>query len=139
MVVEQGYLFVRNFHRCCLITLDFSTMDYSQTRAVSSDNRLMVAIRIVIRQEFATALTSANPKDRHLTVAEAATFLRFAVSTIYGFVQCNQIPCIKKTRPLDFSKRKLNEWLEKGECEGPGEIERAVYLTFRKSSRRKSP
>jgi hypothetical protein len=67
-------------------------MDFSQTRAVSPDERLMAAIRIIVRQELATVLTSPEPKDRLLTVAEAATLLRLAVPTIYGLVQRNQIP-----------------------------------------------
>ncbi|AOS84376.1 excisionase [Chlorobaculum limnaeum] len=114
-------------------------MDYSQTRAVSPDDRLMAAIRIIVRQELATVLTSPEPKDRLLTVAEAASFLRLAVPTIYGLVQRNQIPYIKKTKRLYFSERKLNEWLEKGENDGPAGIERAVdtYLTLRKSSRKR--
>jgi len=33
-------------------------MDYSQTRAVSPDDRLMAAIRIIVRQELATVLTN---------------------------------------------------------------------------------
>lgn len=115
-------------------------MDYSQTRAVSPDERLMAAIRIIVRQELATVLTSPEPKDRLLTVAEAATLLRLAVPTIYGLVQRNQIPYIKKTKRLYFSERMLKAWLEKGENDGPGEIDRAVdtYLTLRKSNRKKN-
>jgi hypothetical protein len=67
-------------------------MDYPQTRTASPDERLMAAIRIIVRQELATVLSSAEPKDRLLTVAEAATFLRLAVPSIYGLLPRNQIP-----------------------------------------------
>jgi hypothetical protein len=107
-------------------------MDYPPARTASPDDRLMAAIRIIVRQELATVLTSGETKDRLLSVAEAAT-------TIYGLVQRNQIPYIKKTKRLYFSERKLNEWLEKGENDGPAAIEQAVdtFLTLRQSSRKR--
>ncbi|NTV67000.1 MAG: helix-turn-helix domain-containing protein [Chlorobaculum sp.] len=114
-------------------------MDYPPARTASPDERLMAAIRIIVRQELATVLTSGEPKERLLAVAEAATFLRHAVPTMYGLVQRNQIPYIKKTKRLYFSEGKLNEWLENGENEGPASIEQAVdtWLTRRKSSRKR--
>jgi hypothetical protein len=71
-------------------------MEPLQTRSVSPDDRLMAAIRIIVRQELATVLTSGEPKARLLTVAEAATFLWLAVPTIYSLVQRNQIHCYQK-------------------------------------------
>ena len=61
-------------------------MDYPQTRTASPDERLMAAIRIIVRQELATVLSSGEPKDRLLTVAEAATFaLNGAVNLLRFF------------------------------------------------------
>jgi hypothetical protein len=51
-------------------------MDYPPARPASPDDRLMAAIRIIVRQELATVLASSEPKGRLLTVAEAANFLR---------------------------------------------------------------
>jgi len=114
-------------------------MEYLQTRPSLSDDRLMASIRMIIRQELATIFPSEK-RDRLLTVAEAAMLLRLAVPTIYGLVQRNQIPYIKKTKRLYFSERKLNEWLEKGENNGPEEVEKAVdtYLSLRKSNRKRN-
>jgi len=113
-------------------------MEYLQTRQGSPDDRLMASIRMIVRQELANVFPSET-RDRLLTVTEAAMLLRLAVPTIYGLVQRNQIPYIKKTKLLYFSERKLNEWLEKGENNGPAEVEKAVdtYLSLRKSSRKK--
>jgi len=114
-------------------------MEYLQTRPGLADERLMASIRMIIRQELANVFPSES-QDPLLTVAEAANMLRLAVPTIYGLVQRNQIPYIKKTKRLYFSERKLNEWLEQGENNGPEAIEKAVdtYLTLRKASHKRS-
>ena len=111
-------------------------MEYLQTRPGLADDRLMASIRMIVRQELANVFPSES-HDRLLTVAEAAIMLRLAVPTIYGLVQRNQIPYIKKTKRLYFSERKLNEWLEQGENNGPEAVEKAVdnYLSLRKTSR----
>jgi excisionase family DNA binding protein len=113
-------------------------MEYLQTRPGLADERLMASIRMIVRQELANVFPSES-QDRLLTVAEAANMLRLAVPTIYGLVQRNQIPYIKKTKRLYFSERKLNEWLEQGENNGPEAIEKAVdnYLALRKSNRKR--
>ncbi|NTV60070.1 MAG: helix-turn-helix domain-containing protein [Chlorobiaceae bacterium] len=114
-------------------------MEYLQTLPGLADDRLMASIRMIVRQELANVFPSES-QDRLLTVAEAASMLRLAVTTIYGLVQRNQIPYIKKTKRLYFSERKLNEWLEQGENNGPEAIEKAVdtYLTLRKASHKRS-
>jgi predicted DNA-binding transcriptional regulator AlpA len=78
-------------------------MEQLQTRSVSPDDRLMAAIRIIVRQELATVLTSGEPKDRLLTVAEVATFLRLAVPTIYGLViSATRFPTSKRPSASTF-------------------------------------
>lgn len=114
-------------------------MRYLQNAQPWADDLLMASIRTIVQQELAK-FVPAEPKDRLLTVSEAAILLRLAVPTIYGLVQRNQIPYIKKTKRIYFSEQKLEKWLEEGENDGPNAVDKAVdtYLSLRKSSRKKS-
>ncbi|NTW55023.1 MAG: DNA-binding protein [Chlorobaculum sp.] len=85
-----------------------------QTRSVSPDDRLMAAIRIIVRQELATVLTSAEPKDRLLTVAGLRPFCGLPCPPFTASSSATRFTAIKKTKRLYFSERKLIEWLEKG-------------------------
>jgi len=113
-------------------------MKYLQTAQPWADDLLMASIRTIVQQELAKCVP-AEPKDRLLTVSEAALLLRLAVPTIYGLVQRNQIPYIKKTKRIYFSEQKLEKWLEEGENNGSIEVEKAVdtYLSLHRSNRKK--
>jgi len=39
-------------------------MEYLQTSPGLGDDRLMASIRMIVRQELATVMTSSEPKDR---------------------------------------------------------------------------
>ena len=114
------------------------TMEYSDSPQLVSDDRMIFAMRMIIRQEIARALLSEE-KDRLLTVSEAADFLRLSVHTIYALVQKNQIPYMKKTKRLYFSEKELTEWLENGRVSSQSEREKAVdsYLVKHRSGRTK--
>jgi len=111
-------------------------MDASDFPHILSDDRMIFAMRMIIRQEIARALLSEE-KDRLLTVSEAADLLRLSVQTIYALVQKNQISYMKKTKRLYFSEKELTEWLENGRVSSQSEREKAVdsYLIKHRSGR----
>lgn len=53
-----------------------------------------------------------DPLPDFLSLEETAQFLNLAKPTIYGMVSRKQIPFIKKTKKLYFSKNALERWLE---------------------------
>lgn len=63
-------------------------------------------------------LTQDDPaqqeQDQFFTIDEAAAFLDLAKQTVYGLVSRNQIPFMKKTKRLYFSKLDLLEYLSEG-------------------------
>ncbi|ASQ90963.1 excisionase [Prosthecochloris sp. GSB1] len=113
-------------------------MEYSDSPQLVSDDKMIFAMRMIIRQEIARALLSEE-KDQLLTVSEAADLLRLSVHTIYSLVQKNQIPYMKKTKRLYFSEKELTEWLENGRVYSQSEREKAVdsYLVKHRSGRTK--
>lgn len=73
----------------------FSSMDVSDSSHILSDDRIVAAIRAIIRQELARAL-DVQHKDKLLTVDEAAEMLSLAVHTMYKLVNQNKSPLMKK-------------------------------------------
>ena len=82
MVVERGYFFVRDFHRCSQETSMVSAMEQEENPHLRSVDDLMGAICTIVRQELARALHSAV-EDWLLTVSEATEYPRLAKVTIY--------------------------------------------------------
>ena len=85
-------------------------MDVSDFPHILSDDRIVTAIRAIIRLALVRAL-DIQQKDRLLTLDEAAEMLSLAVPTVYKLVNQNKIPFMKRTKRLYFSEQRLNDWL----------------------------
>ncbi len=72
-----------------------------------------------------------------LTIKEAADFLHLTVATCYTKVSRRELPVMKKTRRLYFSKADLIKWLQQGRRKTNEEIEQQAtdYLTSKKSKK----
>ena len=62
----------------------FSSIDVSDSPHILSDDRIVTAIRAIIRQELARAL-DVQQKDKLLTVDEATEMLSLAVPTVISW------------------------------------------------------
>ena len=58
--------------------------------------------------------TPQQPTDELLTVQDAAKFLSLSVVTIYGLIHKAEIPCMKRSKRVYFSKTDLIEYLKQG-------------------------
>ncbi|UZJ40617.1 helix-turn-helix domain-containing protein [Prosthecochloris sp. SCSIO W1101] len=103
-------------------------MDVSDSPHILSDDRIVTAIRAIIRQELARAL-DVQQKDKLLTVDEAAEMLGLAVPTVYKLVNQNKISFMKRTRRLYFSEQRLNDWLLRSQTQTDDERFGAVEKT----------
>lgn len=65
-------------------------------------------------------------EDSLLTILEAAGFLRLQVPTLYGLVHKSQIPYMKKSKRLYFSKDELTAWLKAGRRKTVSEIKSSL-------------
>ena len=54
------------------------------------------------------------PTDELLTVQDAAKFLSLSVPTIYGLIHKGELPAIKRTKRVYFSKFELMTYLKQG-------------------------
>lgn len=77
--------------------------------------------RILLEQD-----DSEGQKDQLLTVKEAAQLLELSVATIYGYVQRKEIPVMKRSKRLYFSKVELIAWIKAGRKKTISEINKDV-------------
>lgn len=66
---------------------------------------------------------AAPQSDKLLSVKEAAEFLNLSVPTIYSKVSRNELPVMKRSKRLYFSRVELTEYLRKGRRKTLSEIE----------------
>lgn len=79
------------------------------------DNRLSRIERLLLdlKQGPLPGELDAN-SEKLLNIQEAAKFLNLAVPTIYSKVNRREIPFIKRSKKLYFSKEELTDYLKKG-------------------------
>ena len=61
--------------------------------------------------------------EQLLTIQEAAEFLSLTVPTIYSKVSKREIPCMKRSKRLYFSRTELLDYLKHGRKKSNAEIE----------------
>lgn len=67
-----------------------------------------------------------EPEDKLLNVRETAMFLDLTVPTIYSKVSRGELPCMKRSKRIYFSKVDLMEYLRMGRRKSNDELEKAA-------------
>lgn len=73
-----------------------------------------------------------QPADRLLTVHETAEFLSLAVPTIYSMVSRGELPVMKMSKRLYFSRDDLMSYLKEGRKKTNAEITREAETFVKK-------
>ena len=90
------------------------------TNTVPSENILLSSIRLTdieaiiensVRRAF-SAIDNKKSEDEILTLDEACEFLKLQRATVYSMTSKREIPFIKKSKKLYFSKPDLTAWLK---------------------------
>jgi excisionase family DNA binding protein len=98
--------------------LSFDTLP----QQVSQLNERLDRIENLLKQQSENN-QSQEPQDELLTVEQAAEFLSLATPTVYGLVQRGELPVMKRTKRLYFSKKELMEYMKAGRKKSIKEIE----------------
>jgi excisionase family DNA binding protein len=74
--------------------------------------------------------------EQLLTIQEAAEFLSLTVPTMYSKVSKREIPCMKRSKRLYFSRTELMEYVKAGRKKSNAEIEQEAeaYLSNTKKA-----
>ena len=80
----------------------------------SEVDAMMLATQLrILRQEVETYLSETAPDDSDaLSVDQVAELLQLGTSTIHRLAQAGRIPFHKKEWRLQFSRKKLIEWIK---------------------------
>ena len=109
-------------------TLTFDQLPMAVTKLIQEISSL--------KQELLANLTNkpAQETDQLLTIQEAAEFLNLSVATIYSKVSRGELPVMKRSKRLYFSRIELTNYLKTGRRKTNYEIalEAAKYLSDKK-------
>jgi len=78
-----------------------------------------------------------NEQETLLTIQQAAEFLNLSVPTIYSKVSKSELPFMKRSKRLYFSRAELLDYLKTGRKKSSAEIEQEadLYLSNNSSNR----
>ena len=93
------------------------------TKEISELKRLLIE-----KQEQ----TPTEQPDQLLTIQQTAEFLSLAVPTIYSMVSRGEIPVMKRSKRLYFSRTELLEYLKGGRKKTIAEIEQEADTYLKK-------
>lgn len=86
---------------------------------MSDENNIGLMIRSSLKELIKEAVREVlaekdekNEEDKIMNVDEASKFLNLQPATIYGLTSRREIPFIKKSKKLYFSKDDLTAWLK---------------------------
>jgi hypothetical protein len=79
-----------------------------------STQELQEQIELSVKNAVQVSPKISNEDDTLLDTKEAATLIKYEVTSIYGLVKRKKIPFCKIEGKLLFSRRKLIEWIEGG-------------------------
>jgi len=93
-------------------------------------NLIQSSVRKVLSEPLAQKVETTSPPEQLFTIAEAAEFLSLTVPTMYSKVSKNEIPVMKRSKRLYFSRTELLEYLKQGRKKSNAEIqqEAEAYL-----------
>ena len=81
------------------------------------------SIRTVLKETQTNTDEPNDQQERLLTIQEAADFLSLTVPTMYSKVSKGELPVMKRSKRLYFSRTELLDYLKEGRKKSNAEIE----------------
>ena len=99
-------------------------------------NLIQSSVRKVLKETPTQTAESTNPPDQLLTIDEASVFLSLKKATLYSKVSKCEIPVMKRSKRLYFSRLELLDYLKAGRKKTNSEIEAeaGTYLKRKRGS-----
>ncbi len=88
------------------------------------------SVRDVLKENTPTTVSQTDHPEQLLTIQEAAEFLNLTVPTMYGKVSKGELPVMKRSKRLYFSRIELLEYIKDGrkQTNAESELEAKAYL-----------
>ena len=97
-------------------TLTFDQLPNAVTMLTKEVSELK---RLLIEKQEQTPII---PPEQFLTIQEAAEFLSLSVPTLYSKVSKGELPVMKRSKRLYFSRTELMEYIKEGRKKSKAEI-----------------
>lgn len=86
-------------------------------------NLIQSSVRKVLKETPPQTVEPTDQPEQLLTIQEAAEFLSLTVPTMYSKVSKGELPVMKRSKRLYFSRTELLEYLKDGRKKSNAEIE----------------
>lgn len=95
---------------------------------------IRVSVRKVLKETPTQMVNPTKAEPQFMTIGQAAEFLNLTVPTMYSKVSKGELPVMKRSKRLYFSKSELMEYIKEGRKKTNYEIEQEVesYLSKNK-------
>ena len=94
-----------------------------QLNSEQLSNLIQSSIRTVLKETQTKTDEPNDQQERLLTIREAADFLSLTVPTMYSKVSKGELPVMKRSKRLYFSRTELLDYLKEGRKKSNAEIE----------------
>jgi len=88
------------------------------------------SIRTVLKETQTNTDEPNDQQERLLTIQEAADFLSLTVPTMYSKVSKGELPVMKRSKRLYFSRTELLDYLKEGRKKSNAEIDQEAQAYF---------
>ena len=88
------------------------------------------SIRTVLKETQTNTDEPNDQQERLLTIREAADFLSLTVPTMYSKVSKGELPVMKRSKRLYFSRTELLDYLKEGRKKSNAEIDQEAQAYF---------
>ncbi len=105
-----------------------------QLNSEQLSNLIQSSVRKVLKETPLQTVETTDQPEQLLTIQEAAEFLRLTVPTIYSKVSKGELPVMKRSKRLYFSRTELLDYIKTGRKKSNAEIEAEAeaYLSNKK-------
>jgi excisionase family DNA binding protein len=86
-------------------------------------NLIQSSVRMVLKETSLQTIGTTDQPEQLLTIQDAAKFLNLTVPTIYSKVSKRELPVMKRSKRLYFSRIQLMEYVKEGRKKSNAEIE----------------
>ena len=105
-------------------------LDSEQLRSL-----IQSSVRKVLKESQPQTVKPTEQPEQLLTIQEAAEFLSLSVPTMYSKVSKGELPVMKRSKRLYFSKAELMEYVKAGRKKSNAEIEQEAEAYLSKTKK----
>jgi len=109
---------------------NYCKMIIVQLNSEQLSNLIQSSIRTVLKETQTKTDEPNDQQERLLTIREAADFLSLTVPTMYSKVSKGELPVMKRSKRLYFSRTELLDYLKEGRKKSNAEIDQEAQAYF---------